>query len=64
MKCDRCGGDAQTSTMSRFNTETICIPCEVKEKAHPDYAEAARVELEAVKRGDYNYPGVGKPQDL
>jgi len=64
MTCDRCGGDAQTSTMSRFNTETICIPCERKEKAHPKYAEAARVELAAVKRGDYNFPDIGKPADL
>jgi hypothetical protein len=50
--------------MSRFNTETICIPCERKEKAHPKYAEAARVELAAVKRGDYNFPDIGKPADL
>ncbi len=64
MRCDRCGGDATISTMSRFNTDTICMECERKEKAHPLYAEAARVELEAVKRGDYNFHGIGKPEDL
>lgn len=64
MTCDRCGGDASTSIMSRFNTDTICLLCQKKEKAHPAYAEAARVELEAVKRGDYNFPGIGRPEDL
>ena len=64
MTCDRCGNAAQVSIMSRFNTETLCVPCELKERAHPAFAEAARVELEAVKRGDYNFPGIGKPVDL
>lgn len=64
MKCDRCGGDATVSTMSRFNTETICEDCETKEKAHPAYAEARRIEHEHVVNGDYNFPGVGKPEDL
>ena len=64
MICDRCGSDARIFTMSRFNIETICLPCEKKEKAHPAYTVAARVELAAVKAGDYNYPGIGKPVDL
>jgi len=63
--CVRCGNKHPFSvTMSRFNTDTICGPCEDKERAHPMYAEAARVELEAVKRGNYNFPGIGKPGDL
>lgn len=50
--------------MSRFNTDIICSPCEEKEKAHPAYAEAARVELEECLKGNYNYKGIGKPEDL
>jgi hypothetical protein len=50
--------------MSRFNTETICTDCETKEKAHPKYAEARRIEHEHVVRGNYNFPGIGKPSDL
>jgi len=50
--------------MSKFNTETICMDCEAKERAHPRYAEADRAESEAVRRGDYNFPGIGKPEDL
>jgi len=50
--------------MSRFNTDIICVPCEDKEKAHPLYEKAWEAELAAVKAGDYNYPGIGKPEDL
>ncbi len=64
MKCDRCNGPAPESTMSRFNTEIICIWCEAKEKVHPSYAEAKRIEHEHVVNGNYNFPGVGKPSDL
>ena len=64
--CDRCGASLKlrAHTMSKFNTETICMDCEAKERAHPRYAEADRAESEAVRRGDYNFPGIGKPVDL
>jgi len=62
--CDRCGQPTGVTTMSRFNTEIICPICEDKEKAHPMYSEAHRQELEAVRRGDYHFPGIGKPRDL
>ena len=64
MTCDRCHKKTMSSTMSRFNTDNICEPCEDKEKAHPRYKEAREVELEHVKRGNYNFPGIGKPVDL
>lgn len=63
-KCQRCGGDATCSTMSRFNTQMICETCETKEKKHPSYADAAKAELEQVKQGNYNFKGVGLPRDL
>jgi hypothetical protein len=50
--------------MSRFNTDMICDDCENKEKNHPAYAEAVKAELNAVKSGNYNFPGIGKPRDL
>ena len=64
MKCDRCGGNATCSTMSRFNTETICMDCERKEKAHPDYQRARDTEHQQVVLGNLNYPGIGLPEDL
>lgn len=62
--CVRCGARHVITIMSRFNTDIICVPCETKEKAHPRYKEAWEAELAAVKRGDYNFPGIGKPDDL
>ena len=61
--CPRCRCSLRISTMSRFNTQTICLDCESLERTHPAYAEAHRREEQAVLRGDYNFPGVGLPPD-
>lgn len=64
-RCDRCGTtDVVALTGSYFNTEMICLACSDTERAHPDFERARRAENAAVLRGDYNYPGVGKPADL
>lgn len=62
--CDRCHKPTMSSTMSRFNTEMICLDCEDKERKHPKYKEAQEAELAACKQGNYNFPGIGKPADL
>jgi hypothetical protein len=62
--CQRCGEQDGITTMSRFNTQTICIPCEKLERAHPNYKAAQEAEMAACKRGNYNYHGIGKPGDL
>jgi hypothetical protein len=59
VRCERCGENTSTSTMSRFNTDTICLPCEQEERGAPGYANARDVELAAVQRGNYNFHGVG-----
>ena len=64
MTCDRCGRETGSYTMSMFSTEEICLDCKDREMQHPDYEEARRVESEAVKRGDFHFPGVGTPADL
>ena len=57
--CDRCGGSlAGGRTMSMYSTECICMLCKEQEKARPDYNEAAKAELEAVKQGNFNYKGI------
>jgi hypothetical protein len=45
--------------MSWFNTDCICKECDEKEKAHPRYKEAKEAELEQVKKGNYNFEGIG-----
>ena len=60
-KCDRCGGDLKVRIMSRFNTDCICMKCAEEERQHPDYQKAADAELDAVRRGNMNFPGIGWP---
>jgi len=58
-KCQRCGEKGNTSTMSWFNTDLICMDCSDKEKSHPKYQEAKDREHAEVKKGNLNYGGVG-----
>jgi hypothetical protein len=62
--CDRCGKELGTHVMSMFNKDTLCMDCKDKEKLHPDYNKAREAERQAIKNGDYNYMGIGKPADL
>lgn len=63
--CQRCGKKPiEAFTMSRFNTEIICMGCKEAEKKHPRYQEACDVELAAIKSGNMNYEGIGLPADL
>lgn len=57
--CPRCGESTNNqTTMSVFNTDTICIPCKEKEKEDPDYQLAVDTEAAEVRKGNYNYPGI------
>ena len=64
MKCQRCRTETNVSIMSKFNTETICLDCKIREERHPDYARADRAETAAVRSGNYNFAGIGAPADL
>jgi len=64
MRCDRCRRKTLSVTGSMFNTELICPDCEKRERAHPKYEEARRIEEEHVRQGNYNFPGIGLPADL
>ncbi len=57
--CDRCNGELKLSIMSKFNTDTICMSCSEDEQQAPGYVAARDAEREAVRSGDYNFPGVG-----
>ena len=63
-RCDRCGKETRVHIMSYFNEDDLCMACSEKEQAHPDYGTAKATEAEAVRHGDMNYPGIGKPGDL
>ena len=46
-------------TMSKFNTDTVCMPCKEDERLAPGYEHADKIEYEAVRAGVRNFPGVG-----
>ena len=62
--CDRCGQRLIVRKMSRFNTDCLCEECISKEKQHKNYRLAADAELNAVKSGVENYPGIGLSEDM
>lgn len=62
-KCDRCHKETNCLTGSYFNTEMLCTECDKIEQLHPLYKEAKRVEMEEVRKGNYNYEGIGLPDD-
>lgn len=59
MNCARCGCELRVWSMSRFNTDALCVPCVEDEQLAPGYANAAAVEAAHVRAGDVNFPGVG-----
>ena len=58
--CDRCGKELTSfRIMSMFNTECLCTECKEKETKHPDYDKARKADLEEIKKGNYNFQGIG-----
>ena len=62
--CQRCRRGTNTTQMSMFNTQICCTKCIELERAHPDFPKAREAELNAIQKGDYNYSGIGLPNDL
>ena len=62
--CSRCNSPAPWKAMSMFDHKGICMDCKDMEKKHPDYGAACEAEKRADSRGDYDFPGIGKPLDL
>lgn len=58
--CQHCGKKSSAHIMSMFNKDLICFDCKKKEMEHPLYEEAREAEAEACRRGDYNFPGIGR----
>lgn len=59
--CDRCGKDLKRGRiMSMFNEDCICMVCKDKERKDPRYEKARDREAEEVRKGNYNFKGIGK----
>lgn len=58
--CDRCGGSlAGGRTMSMYNEDCICMTCKAEERKRKDYTIAQEAEMTEVKKGNYNFKGIG-----
>lgn len=58
--CDRCGGSLEKGRiMSMYNEDCICLECKEKEQKRSDYKQAQDAELAEVKKGNYNFKGIG-----
>ena len=59
--CDRCRADLKPGRiMSMFNEDCICMYCKDKERKDTRYKEARDAEAEEVRKGNYNFKGIGK----
>ena len=60
--CDRCGRTLKDGRiMSMFDTDCICMRCAAKERKLPEYKLAQYADREQIKRGNYNFEGIGYP---
>lgn len=58
--CDRCGKSLKDGRiMSQFNEDCLCLECKSNEEKHPDYNKAITAEIKEIKRGNYNFKGIG-----
>lgn len=58
--CDRCGGSLQGGrTMSMFNEDCICMKCKDEETKRADYKKAVAADHAEIKKGNYNFKGIG-----
>lgn len=58
--CDRCGGDLKGGRiMSMYNEDCICMTCSDKESKREDYKKAVDADNVEIKKGNYNFKGIG-----
>jgi hypothetical protein len=62
MKCNRCNKKTNVWILSMFNTEEICMDCKAEEKQLPEYEKAVKADMKEIKKGNYNFQGIGFPK--
>lgn len=60
--CQRCGEPSNSYTMSFFNTSLICDECDTNERKRDDFEDARKADEDAIRQGNYNFPGIGFPK--
>ena len=60
--CDRCGQALNgVRMMSMYNEDCLCMECIAKERNRPDYKEAVEADHAEIRKGNYNFKGIGYP---
>ncbi len=63
--CDRCHQLLNgIRTQSMYNNDVLCMSCKDKETQRSDYPDAVQADVDAIKHGDYNFPGIGLSESL
>ena len=58
--CDRCGKPLNgMRIMSMYNEDCLCMDCKEKESAHSDYKDAVEADHTEIRKGNYNFKGIG-----
>lgn len=62
-KCDRCGGSLKYGRkQSMYNADCLCLKCIDDERKLPEYKEAVEADHAEIRRGNYNFKGIGYPK--
>lgn len=65
MHCPRCNkNNKKLLFLSVFNEQQICIFCKEEEEKHPLYTEALNSYITEELKGNFNFQGIGLPDDL
>ena len=60
--CDRCRKPLNgIRTMSMYNTDCLCMDCIEAERKRPDYKTAVEADHAEIRKGNYNFKGIGYP---
>lgn len=60
--CDRCGKPLNgMRIMSMYNEDCLCMDCKEKESARSDYKDAVEADNAEIRKGNYNFKGIGYP---
>lgn len=63
--CDRCHQPLNGArTMSMYNNDCICMDCKDKERKRADYGKAVEADHAEIKKGNYNFKGIGYRKEV
>lgn len=63
--CDKCHNPiGKIRKMSMYNTDCLCEACIKAEQRRSDYKLAQDADIEAIRNGNYNYPGIGYKEEI